>query len=449
MALRAALLLTAGGRSSWAQLHDRQPSVEVTQFIAAEGVNTHINYTDGGYADTARIVQALRYLGIANVRDSLNTPGQSRNPPLETYQALARDGLRFTLMVGGGGPILASGGVPANPSLDQRVAYIDQVAAAVPHSIAAVEGTNEINNQPIIYQGLGGTGGSEQLQAALTMQRDLYALVKAAPHLKDVPVYYFTGYGTGSLPTGPDPTATPGLADADNQHPYPQRGEPPGFWVSRRQALNNLSNRDIDTAPAVYTETGYTSVGGVDGGVGEDVQMKYTLDLLLDDASSGIAATFLYELLDAYPPGSPQGDGKFGLFDDAGRPKPVAVAIHNLNTILLQAQRNAHVPPIAPLPYAIAGQSPTGTDLSLTAGGGEQVVALWDEQGIWDQARGVRVEPTVSSVTVSFGYGSVCHDIAVYDPTAGVQAVAVFKAACKATVLLSDHPILLVVSLAE
>ena len=129
-----------------------------------------------------------------------------------------------------------------------------------------------------------------------------------------------TSPDTTQAPTviGPNPATTSGLADYDNQHPYPNNGNPPLEWVNRTQALGNETPA---TGPAVYTETGYSSTQ-----VGTTVQAKYTLDLLMDDAQSGIANTYLYELMD-------EGDG-YGLFDSSNNPKPVATAIHNLTTIL-------------------------------------------------------------------------------------------------------------------
>ena len=125
---------------------------------------------------------------------------------------------------------------------------------------------------------------------------------------------------------GPDPSVTAGLADYDNQHPYPNNGQAPSAYDARSAALINETSQ---TAPAVYTETGYTTLA-----VNADVQAKYELDLFMDTASESITKTFLYELVDGYAPGSPQGDAGYGLFDYTNAPKEVATALHDLTGLL-------------------------------------------------------------------------------------------------------------------
>ena len=200
--------------------------------------------------------------------------------------------------------------------------------AAVPGSITAVEGANEINNFPLTFNGVSG------LQGAIDLQEALYADVHSDHNSAGVPVDYLTGYDAGSIGPGPNPYTTAGLADYDTQHPYPTYGQAPAWFLN---PSNSLPNEGPVYGPAVYTETGYSTYGGSSGGlvaVNQDVQAKYTLDLLMDAAKDGISKTYLYQLMDAYQPGSPQGDDGFGLFDPNNAPKEAATAIHNLTTIL-------------------------------------------------------------------------------------------------------------------
>lgn len=174
--------------------------------------------------------------------------------------------------------------------------------------------------------------------------------------------------------------------------------------------------------------------------------MKYTLDLLFDTAKSGIAATFLYELLDAYPADSSQSQHgaavpKFGLFDPQNQPKPVAVAIHNLNSILRHALDTASGPMSPPAPYSIAQASPSGRDFSMAMPGGQAVV-LWDEQPIWDGHRGLPIKPVSYSIKLTFAPNAACQDIALFDPTIGIEPIAMRKASCTLDIRLSDHPVI-------
>lgn len=179
-----------------------------------------------------------------------------------------------------------------------------------------------------------------------------------------VAVDYFTGYNAGSVAVGPDPTATAGLADYDTQHPYPNNGDAPEAWVTSSQSLGNES-ASTGYGPAVLTETGYSTNGGTSGGVNADVQAKYTLDLLLDDAANGISRTYLYQLMDAYKPGSPQGDDCFELFDPSNAPKAAATAIHNLVGILADTEAAASTFTPATLGYSVTGLPSTGNSLAL------------------------------------------------------------------------------------
>ena len=216
-------------------------------FLGTLGVDTHIAYTDGGYADLANVEADLAYLGITNVRDGISD-GAGGSAPLSSYIALAREGIQFTFVIGAGGAVNTA-------SLQAQLALIDQVNEAVPGSVVAVEGTNEINNAPITFNGMGG------LQGAVAMQQALYSAVHADTNLPGVAVDYFTGYGAGNYAQGPDPVTTAGLADYDTQHPYPNGGQAPEKWVTPTQALGNES-ATTGFGPAVYTETGYSSNGG-------------------------------------------------------------------------------------------------------------------------------------------------------------------------------------------
>jgi hypothetical protein len=87
----------------------------------------------------------------------------------------------------------------------------------------------------------------------------------------------------------------------------------------------------------VITETGYYDEPRNPYGSGVDniTAAKLTLNLLLDAASQGVSRTFLYQLRSAYPdPGDTNTDVEYGLFRKDNSPKPMAVAIHNLTTIL-------------------------------------------------------------------------------------------------------------------
>lgn len=422
--------------------------IRSADFLDTIGVNTHLSYNDGAYSDIHKVIANLRYLGITHIRDGLIAPGVSGSPTIDTYVTVARMGFKFTLVISGGGAVQKTGGIAANPSLDQRIGFIDFLVQAVPGSVAAVEGTNEINNFPVTYAGLGDSGGGDdELGAGLALQRDLYAMIHADRQLDGVPVDYLTGYAAGSIPVGPDPAKTGGLADFNTQHPYPNFGQPPRHWVSREVALTNQPQaKQAKPAPAVYTETGYSSNGGTTGAVSPDVQAKYTLDLLLDAAKNSISATYLYELLDAYPPESRQGDAGFGLFDHQGNPKPVAAALRNLRIILDDTGTNASTFQPTPIDVHVTGTDDASAILQLQKSDGTSVIALWNEQPIWDSATAQQLAPRHHAERVVIGSGPASFDITEYAPLRSADAVQHWKSEAAVTIDLADEVILLVVT---
>ena len=170
-------------------------------------------------------------------------------------------------------------------------------------------------------------------------------------------------------------------------------------------------------------------------------QAKYTLDLLLDDMQNGISSTYLYELLDAYAPGSPQGDAGLGLFNSTGAPKPVAIAIHNMNTILADSGSTAASFSASTLPYSVVGGSSTGNNLQLAKSDGSYVIAVWDEQSIWDVTSGSEIAAVPHQETVKLGNGAQLFAVDVYDPLAGTSPIKSLAQINSLTVSVTDHPL--------
>ncbi|MBW4024796.1 MAG: hypothetical protein HIU92_17005, partial [Proteobacteria bacterium] len=395
--------------------------LRASTFIDTLGVNTHIPYTDGGYANIGNVTADLSYLGIHQVRDQISN-GASGSAPLSSYITVAKTGVHFTVNL--------SGGTIAD--LQSTLVLADQLNQAVPGSVIAVEGANEINNWPVSFNGVGG------LQGAINMQAAIYGLVHSDPNLKGVAVDYFTGNGNGGLAMGPDPSKTPGLADYDTQHPYPNNGNPPAGWVSRAQALPNETS---STAPAVYTETGYSTNGGTSGGVNQDVQAKYTLDLLMDDAKNGIAHTDLYQLMDPYAAGSPQGNDGFGLFAYGNQPKEAATAIHNLTTILADTGSTAGSFSTTAAAYSITGMPSAGNSMEIEKSNGASDIVVWNEPAIWNESTGT--ETTASTQNVTVNLGATYQTVEVFDPLSGTAPVQTLSNVSSVSLGLTDHPLII------
>ena len=397
-------------------------TLRAADFLNGIGVATHIPYTDGGYVNLARVQSDLAYLGVEQLRDGISN-GENGSAPLASYIQLAKAGARFTFVVGSGSSTTAS--------IQSTLSTIAQLAAAVPGSVKAIEGPNEINNQPLSFNGLNGLSG------AVALQQYLYQAVKGTPALAGVAVDYFTGYSTINFGAGPNPGTASGLADYDNQHPYPQGGRAPGSFLAPSQALPNEPGSQ---GKFVYTETGYTSNIADVNGVDATVQGKYTLDLLMDAAKDGASGTYLYQLLDAYQTGSPQGNDGYGLFDTGNNPKLAATGIHNLTTILADPGASASSFTPTALDYSVSGLPATGNSLAIGKSDGTTDIAVWAEPDLWNAATKSEVAAPTETVTVNLGSA---RQVSVYDPLVGTSPVATYAGTSSVQVQVSDHPLIL------
>ena len=396
-------------------------------FIGTIGVDTHMAYTDGRYRDVDRVIAHLAYLGVRNVRDGISN-GAHGSVGIGTYVKMARTGVAWTFLVSAGGP-------ETDESLNATLALIRTVEQGVPGSVRIIEGTNEINNYPVLWNGSTDRTGRPELEEALAMQRALYARVRADPVLGHVKVAMFTGAKAGSIPAAPDPGSTPGLADLVTQHPYPNHGGPPAEWLARGVATPGM------TGPAIYTETGYSSNGGTSGGVDADVQARYGLDLLFDAAKLGIVQTSWYQLLDAYPKGSRQGDDGYGLFDFDGSPKPIAVALHNLTTIMAEPAGKPSGGRPAAIAYTVEGLPKSGQSMMVSRPDGAADILVWAEPAIWNSSSGSAVAAAAAKVTVTLD--QLAGQARIFDPLAGVEPVQQVRNTRTVTMDVTDHPVIL------
>lgn len=398
-------------------------AMPTSAFVETLAINTHVNYTDGAYANVSNVADDLAWLGIRRIRDG--PPGSAA--PLSSYIYLAKRGVKFDFVM--------------RPDIPASMNQIARLNAAVPGSIVAIEGFNEINNWPVPYDGLKGDA------AGLAAQRAIYMQVHADPSLAGVVVYDLTGYDPKLIATRAK------AADFANQHVYPQNGEQP-TWNSNGDkwmawATDGLKKFQL---PLVITEFGYFSMpqaGWYMLGVDEPTQAKGVLNGYMDAAAAGVAHTYVYELLDEKPdPQNRNGEMHFGLFRNNNSPKPVAKAIHNLTSILSTQRANpVNVAAHGVLGYTLAGLPVSGNSLLLQKEDGSFLLALWNEVPIWNRAEGA---PASSSpVNVEIDFGATASRVDLYDPTVSATPLASRRDLRRLTMAVPDHPVLIEVTLAD
>ncbi|WP_321920385.1 calcium-binding protein [Paraburkholderia tropica] len=409
--------LIVGLAATPAHAADAVRAMPTSDFIDSLAVNTHVNYTDGAYVNVHNIADDLNWLGIRHVRDIV----PNGSPPFDNYVYLARRGVKFNFLV--------------RTNIDESIAQAVALNTAVPGSVAAIEGFNEIDNFPVTYNGLKGAA------AGLASQRDIYSRVQTTPALAGVRVYDVTGYD----PKGVDTRTS--SADYSNTHVYPQNGEQPSYnangdhWLPA--ALGSVKKFEL---PVVVTEFGYFSMpqsGWYMLGVDEPTQAKGVLNGYMDAAAAGVKRLFVYELLDQKPdPQNKNAEMHYGMFRNDNSPKVVAHTIRNLTTILnTNTPHRTRAAARDTLAYTLSGMPVSAYSLLLKKKDGRFVLALWNETPIWDRAKGT---PLVSPpVPVQVGLGANARRVDVYDPMVSAEPLAAHRNEGQISVDVPDHPILL------
>jgi Ca2+-binding RTX toxin-like protein len=387
-------------------------------FTGSIGVNTAMDYTDIVYGDVAKVLQSLQYLGVNLVRDHTPTVSAATQG---AYDTLAKAGVHFDFLVPGG-----------TVSLPTVIAELDAFAKAHPGSIAAVEGSNEINIWPVTYSGQTGMAGGAALQKAL------YAAVHGDANLAGIPVYALSLGGGSTAEERALGDLSP-YADYGNVHIYPDNGESPNpNWLGPVLSLGTIPTGG---KPSVITEFGYFTGAANPSwdGVTEEVQAKLELNLLFDAKAAGIQTTYLYELLDGAPdPNLADHEAHYGLFHYDGSPKKAATAIHNLTSILADPGSGAGS---GNLNYSLSGMPTTGNSLLLQKASGAFDLALWAEPNIWSMATHTEIAAPTSKVTVNLG--QTFQSVKVYDPMLGTASIASYSGVSQIQVNLNDHPLII------
>ncbi len=190
--------------------------MRAASFLGTKGVNL------GGLSSYSIRNQStdLEYLGIVNVRAGWIMPSQRGYDSIQqVVSIIAAAHAKFDFI----DEQFSSISTLEPPA---QLASYDSLEAAAPGSIGYIEGLNEINDEPVTYDGGGSFGqGQDELNAAMAYQQTIYQ------------------------------------ATADTQHPYVLFGQAPSYWVNPALAFPNLTAADIAAgAQMIHTETGYSSV---------------------------------------------------------------------------------------------------------------------------------------------------------------------------------------------
>ncbi len=421
--LLAALLF---GLPAVAFSEDAEPASPAAAFLDTIGVATHLtsawdtaysNCANGGGGDGGdcrpnieRIAAALRFAGIHHIRDSLVADYVNQRVRL---LASAVPGLRVDFVV----------------SDDRDGPIAKQLTRTAPDAglVDLIEGPNEPNNPPsnFSYQKRGFPEGA---RAAM---HDLRAAMQGTAFAHTPLVNSALGGGTPA-----DYTILGNVPEADfgSSHAYigtsPPRDFVAGLTPSRTIAVGK---------PMVITETGNCTLTTVPTwcGVSEAVQAKYALMILADAFRLGVRRTYLYELVDEQPdPQQTDDERHFGLFHHDWTPKPVAVALHNLNRELGVGDGGTCA---GRLGYSL----PDTKSVLLRRADGVFVILAWTEAALWNPAERTEVAVPPHEVALTLAAGHDGSHVRVIDPMTDASVDAGPPRGGALRIVLPDHPVLI------
>ena len=388
------------------------PAKSAAVFVDSIGINS--DATDAQTAKT--IADELKYLGIGHLR---------------TDYAPASD-----VLIAGSEGAKVDEILPhymyavATKDIQNFLAQNIDPAASV---IEAVEGPNEVQNDPDSYNGVSGPAGIE------AMQRDLYSLTKADTALNNAS--RTTAVFNFSVLQG-TPEGTYGgmqsYADFGNVHAYAGSGIP-AIWVLPYEVTHNdIAGSD----PIVVTETGATTIASSPG-VPQDMQARWDIEALLDNTNLGISRTYLYNLTDwnTEPGQSGNFSAYYGMYNADGTPKLAATAIHNLSSLLTSS---GAAPAGATLSFSLDGMVNNGQSELFAKANGVFDLALWNDTYYWDATS--KTETALGPNTVTLTLTTVYGRIDVYDPLIGTSPVQSVLNASSINVSLSKDPLFIEVT---
>ena len=366
-------------------------AISSARFLATLGVNAHLDYPGTPYANLGMTEQDLLYLGIKNVRDCAAHP---EDLPLWLQVAQAT-GVKF-------GDVMTEGA----PAWDEtQLSYVPQLAAD--GVLYAIEGGNEEDDPYALTNG-------NSLAWTAQFQQQLWAMGQQVG-LPVINMSFGQGWAisTGDYATVGDLSAYTTYANA---HTYPQPGSTADATI---QALNNDAHLAAGSRPVITTEIGWpTTQYSL-----QDIA-RYALDATLDGIKDGDAGMYFYAMYDDV-------SGTWGLFNDDGSPRPVAIALHNLTMLLADTGSNAASFIPGALNYTLSGTRSGDNAALIEKSDGSFWLAIWNE-----------IQAAGSSHTVTLTLPASA-TITVFDPLNGTAALSTQSGLNTASISIPDHPVLI------
>ena len=421
---------------SQAQTPARDKTIKAQNFLSSFGVNIH--FAENGYADTQAIADALHTIGLSRIRCNCENAEQ-----VTSWKDIAAKTAPY--FPGGlKADVIILGYLNDGTTFAGQQKTVPQIAGLV----ETIEGPNEINLHEIGGGAHGPFDTTDQTDNFSANYADwtkaLYSWKKTVPALRNAKLIAPTIASGLESDYALLPDVSP-YVSAGTLHFYAGNGrQPSNFGGGDFPAIFDWYKAPASPGrPIVVSEWGQTTafLPGQDG-CDPATQAKYILNQMCDLTAKGTYRSYLYQLMDDTAGGDPTGsegtEAHFGIFDYQWHPKPAALALAALKTLL--ADKSTSFVPRVPR-YRVSGVThagSAGSSFSVSKSDGSTFIVVWNEPQIWDETVNAPVTPPADPVTVSFGG---VYNYKVYDPLAGSAALSSGRS-LSVTVSVTGSPIL-------
>jgi hypothetical protein len=355
------------------------PAKSTEEFVNSIGVNIHTHYWDTPYGRNAKLIEAVKNLGVKHLRDAAHgTPKKKDGTYDENYenynkavygqhrQIYDASGATFNLIVDPRSPGLAD---PTSTELEEQ---IDKIRNYAGPTLESFEGPNEYelsgdpnwvekihSYQAALYQAVK-AGGNEPVAGPSHTYREAYQKIGDMSAYVDKATFhaYDGGRHPGTGPYGPNGYGT--LA-----------------WQMQTVRYQSASD------PIWATESGYTNAIQHPSAVPvpEEVSGDYIPRKFLEHFKAGIERTYAYELVDLNTANPAGFESNFGLVHSDYTPKPAYTTLKNMISIV--HGQNANVNP-GSLDYTFMGSTDGLHHLLLQDANRNFYVIFWLEKSQYD-----------------------------------------------------------------
>lgn len=341
-------------------------------FVNMIGVNTHLNYGgNDAYANYAQVKADLLSLGVRHIRDQGHSAAW-----ISDINDLHANGINLDMIEDPNNGITPNSSSAYGYRGTFNGTLVNFIKNNIPGAVESVEMLNEFDYGYSHYgwdNGYYQYNGQEVTDWAPYLRQftlDSYAAIKADPATQNIRVIGPTLVNAASS-TNAELGDLSDSVDWGGVHPYNQ--DPASNGALDQELW--LRQHPFGTDPMAATEFGYPTAGSTGYTVSTTVQDKYTNRELFEMFNRGLTRAYPYELLDEYnQPGSREDN--FGLFTNNYQPKPAAVTMSNIISLL--SDKGASFTP-GSLNYTLGGSLGNVHSTLLQRSNGDFYLALWQE----------------------------------------------------------------------